>query len=116
MACTLASVFSLCAQPGGSRDGALLGALRDRLDRDRMDRMLSDEVMELRRRRLKPTVQPVEMNDLYNRRKGSFDAHKEYVVVDLTSFNDGDERVFSPLTSTTAGSSPPRTLEREYAL
>merc|ERR1719199_774580 len=75
--------------------------------------MLSDEVMELRRRRLKPTVQPVEMNDLYNRRKGSFDAHKEYVVVDLTSFNDGDERVFSPLTSTTAGSSPPRTLERE---
>ena len=42
MACTLASVFSLCAQPGGSRDGALLGALRDRLDRDRRH---SDTVM-----------------------------------------------------------------------
>jgi hypothetical protein len=93
-----------------------------KLERDQMgrDRMISEEVMELRRRRLRPTVQPVEMNNLYNRRKGAKSAHMEYVVVDLTSFHDGDvlntTGVFSPMTSTTAGSSPPRTAERQYAL
>jgi len=121
MAFTFASsFFSVCAQPGPVRGGgaAVRGALSDRLDRDRRH---SDTVVELRRRRLLPTVQPVEMNKLYNRRKTAGDARKEYEIVDLTSFSDlTSSSVASPSTAstTTAGGSPParRTLERMYAL
>jgi hypothetical protein len=110
MACTLSSVWSLCA----TVPREVSNPERNQMNRDRM---FSDEVMDMRRRRLNPTVQPVEMNKLYNRRRGARDAHVEYVIVELASFDDGDERtIFSPLTSTTAGSSPPRTAERQYAL
>jgi hypothetical protein len=122
MAKSLASVWSCCKPEEQTftcckaEPQTLPGSEIDKMLRERL---VSEEQREMRLRRINPSVQPVEANTLYNRRRGSGDLAENNLGDELLELPllEEDATVSLTVTSYSSSASPgSSTPDRHYAL